>query len=507
MAALCAACSRSRNARESVQRVAILPFENLSGDSALDWISAAGPKIVTDQLLGGGESVPAIVPIQVSALRDAYASGVTQLVHGYFEKRRASNKEDQLHFEFVVEDAQTHKALHTGAGDGEMLPALDRLAKQIDAGAHAFSSANPQAVAAWGRGEYENAVNLDPDFGAAWLSWVQARAAAAGNQGANQEAKQQAIEIVARALGQTSLQSPVDRAQLEYDSATLRQDETGQQQALTALARLMPHDLGLLRRLATQEMNSRRFSEAAQYYAAVLQEDPDDIEMWNQLGYAQAFVGDLASALKSFERYGRDPAHTANSFDSRGEASFLNGKFAEAEKYFLEAHANGSALLGGGDLLKAAYAHWLQGDLPGADQLFVRYLTFRTEQKDALVPWRQAVWEYSTGRSEAAIARLSPVTSSVAEPAANVARAQIAIWKDPSKLPQDPAALKQAYERTPPAADGITRVLYAAALSKGGRKDEARKLLTLWPLPGLEGDPLLQSFVFPKYLELKRELK
>ena len=36
---------------------------------------------------------------------------------------------------------------------------------------------------------------------------------------------------------------------------------------------------------------------------------------------------------------------------------------------------------------------------------------------------------------------------------------------------------------------------------------EARKLLELWPLPGLEGDPLLQSFLFPKYLELKRELK
>jgi hypothetical protein len=31
--------------------------------------------------------------------------------------------------------------------------------------------------------------------------------------------------------------------------------------------------------------------------------------------------------------------------------------------------------------------------------------------------------------------------------------------------------------------------------------------LALWPLPGAESDPLLQSFVFPKYLELKQELK
>jgi hypothetical protein len=95
----------------------------------------------------------------------------------------------------------------------------------------------------------------------------------------------------------------------------------------------------------------------------------------------------------------------------------------------------------------------------------------------------------------------------VTGPAAGVAGAQLALWKDPSKLPQDPAALKQAYDRTPPTADGLPRVLYAAALMHAGQKDEARKLIALWPLPGAETDPLLQSFVFPKYLELKQELR
>lgn len=160
-------------------------------------------------------------------------------------------------------------------------------------------------------------------------------------------------------------------------------------------------------------------------------------------------------------------------------------------------------MLNGADLLKAAYSHWLEGDLPGADKVFSQYIAFRTGQKDHLIPWRQAVWEYSTGRTGAAIARLSNVTG----PAANLANAQLAPWKDPSKLPHDLAALKQSYERTPPAADGIPRVFYAAALAEAGQKDEARKLIALWPLPGQENDPLIQSFVFPKYLELKRELK
>ena len=266
----------------------------------------------------------------------------------------------------------------------------------------------------------------------------------------------------------------------------------------------MPHDSALLRQLAAQSMNARRFSEAVQYYQAVLREEPDDIDSWNLLGYAQAFAGDVESARKSLDTYGRDPAHAANALDSLGEAYFLNGRFAEAEKYFVEAHSKNSALLGGGDLLKAAYARWLQGDLPGADQQFSRYLAFRVQQKDPLIPWRQAVWEYSTGRAEAAVARLSNVS---AGPAADLARTQLAVWKDPSRLPHDPVALKQAFDRTPPPLDGITRVLYAAALAQAGQKDEARKLLALWPLPGLEGDPMLQSFLYPKYLELKRELK
>jgi tetratricopeptide (TPR) repeat protein len=388
VAAVCAGCSRPDS--PSVQRVALLPFENLSGDASLDWIASAGPRIVNDELLGGAAHS---VPAHVGALRDTYAFGATQLVHGYAEKRRQG-----LHFEFVIEDAKTHKALQTLASDGDPLPALDRLAKQIDSAAHAFSSTNPQAIAAWASGEYEKAVTLDPGFGAAWSSWLQARLAAGD--------KQQASDIAARALGQSSLRSPVDRAQLEFDSATLRQDAPAQERALTALAQLMPHDLGLLSQLAAREMSTRRFSDAVRYYQAIVQEAPDNIEMWNQLGYAQVYSGDLESAQKSFERYGQDPAHAANALDSQGEAYFLNGKFADAEKKFLEAHAKSSTLLGGVDLLKAAYSRWLQGDLPGADKLFLQYLTFRTQQKDALVPWRQAAWEYSAPRLRSLVCRM-----------------------------------------------------------------------------------------------------
>ena len=249
--ALNAACSRTRN---PVERVAFLPFENLSGDQSLDWIATVGPRIVTDQLLG---NAPATVPIQAGAIRDAYATSATKLVHGYFEKRRQS-----LHFEFVVEDSQTHKTLQTVAGDGDALPVYARLAKEIDAGAHEFSTSNADAVAAWGQGDFEKAVQLDPDFGAAWLAWADARSAAG-------DAKQ-AAEIVQRALGQPALKSPVDRARLELASAALRHDDLARQRAVAALAKFMPNDAALLRQLANQEMNARQFSQAAQFYQDVL---------------------------------------------------------------------------------------------------------------------------------------------------------------------------------------------------------------------------------------------
>ena len=122
VAAVCGACSRSRNT--AVERVAFLPIENLTGDAALDWISSAGPTIVNDELLGGAANA---VPVPVGTVGDAYASGATQLVHGYVEKRRGPNSKEGVHFEFVVEDAQTHKTLQTLASDGDPLPSLDEL--------------------------------------------------------------------------------------------------------------------------------------------------------------------------------------------------------------------------------------------------------------------------------------------------------------------------------------------------------------------------------------------
>jgi len=185
-----------------------------------------------------------------------------------------------------------------------------------------------------------------------------------------------------------------------------------------------------------------------------------------------------------------------------GEACFMNGQFTEAAGYFLLAHQTNSAMQEGGDLLKAAYAQWLAGDLRKADATYLSYLKFRAGLHDPLVPFREATWLYATGRSDQAKAKLRDAPG----PAAQLAQRQLAVWQTAAAHPNDTAALENLYYRTSPANDGQVRTFYAEALADSGRKEQARTLIGRWPLPETGGDPLLQSLVFPRFMELRRSL-
>ncbi len=279
---------------------------------------------------------------------------------------------------------------------------------------------------------------------------------------------------------------------------------------MEAMLRLMPSDTTLLAALAAIEMNARHFREAAGHYRELLQLEPTNPGVMNSLGYAQGLAGDLDGARKTFDEYGQQPGQKANSLDSLGEVYFMHGKFAEAEKYFLDAHQSNPALAAGGDLLKAAYSHWLarpadQADVKGSDALMARYLDFRRNQKDPLVAWREASWLYATGlyskaRRDQAFAKLAAV------PNPQLVAQQTDIWTGKFQLPHDVESLKARFDNTAPASDAQLRVLYASALIAAGKRDEARPLLELWPMPWTPGDILLESWVLPKFIELRASL-
>jgi tetratricopeptide (TPR) repeat protein len=233
------------------------------------------------------------------------------------------------------------------------------------------------------------------------------------------------------------------------------------------------------------------------------------VEARNLLGYALGFAGDLEGARQAFTAYGKLPNQAANSLDSLGEVYFANGKFGEAEQSFRSANKANPGFLAGLDLWKAAYGQWLGGNLQGADQTMKEFLISRVKQHDALTTWREAVWLYSTGRETQAESSLALALRD--EPGTKETQSlmekQLEVWKNPSALPHDPAVLKPLYEHTSPAQDGLVRTFYARALVEAGRKDEARKLVALWPLPESGGDPLYQAFLFPKFMEVRKSLQ
>lgn len=481
-ALLMAACSR--DPAPSVDRIAVLPFENLSGDPSLDWVAPAAATIVASDMAGASK----IVPVRANDTSEGYLAGADRFVHGYF-----TGKPGDLRFRIEVENASTHTMTGYISESGNFLPAMNAVAKRIDPSARDFSTSNNEAAEAWGRGDGERAVSLDPGFGDAWLAWIESLM----QKGQNADA----MSVADRALAQSGLRTDLSRARIEVLSARLKKNPAAREQAMLKLAKMVPFDTSLLANLAEIEMNAHNFSSAAEQYRKILALNPSDGGVLNSLGYAEGFAGDLDAAQKTFEQYGREAGQRPNSLDSLGEMFFANGKFSQAEKYFLDAHQLAPSFLGGADLLKAAYAHWLAGnDVPGADAIMARYLEFRGSQHDPAVAWREAVWDYATGRRDLALEKLK-----AAPPA--LAQRQEALWQSPIQIHDDLDSLRERYEETPPSSDGEVRVFYAAALVAAGHKDEARKLLTRWPLPTeTGGGPMLESLVYPKFLELRKSV-
>jgi len=468
---LLSACTRGP---QTPPRYALLPFDNLTGDQSLDWIARTAPRIVAAEVAGTAR--PA------ATVGEAYLARATRFVHGYF-----TGSPSALHLTVEVEDSATHKMVETEQFDGPLLASITALSKRLDAAPKPFGSDNEAAIEAWGRGEFEKAVTIDPAFGTAWLGWMETLARSGDVAGA--------IAVSGRAMDHP-MKSDIDGLRIELARATLQKDSHAEHEALRKLTAHVA-DPELLANLGQLEVRAREFALAEGDYKKILEVEPESGEALNLLGYVYAFQGKMADAEATFARYGKVPGQEPNSFDSLGEAYFMNGKFAEAEKAFLKAHELNAAMIAGGDLRKAAYAHWLAGDLPGADKVFARYLDFRAKLKDPSLEWQHASWEYSTGRKEQAVARLQKSPSPQS-------KLQLQVWQSPMHPNAD--QLKQAYESTAPVADGFYRTFYAEELLRQGQKDEAKKLAARWPLPDSAGEPVLQSLVFPKYVELRRIL-
>ncbi len=482
-----AGCNR-KAAAPQFERLAILRFENLTGDPSSDWIGRALPDLISLELAGAPGlyalsssrihsmeraagarrvSVPGI-----SAERDlALAAGANRLAYGEYSMRGG-----KLEIHVSIEDPRTGKvepAYSASGPAGDLGGIATVLARNFWPGASGY----PGAAAVWrayvaaletndapeAERELANALAADPNFAPAYRLLADVRVRAQDRAGA--------AAAIDKALA-ASL-PPIEKARAQRTAAELRGDRAGLRASVAALAGLMPSDPDLWRESGEFAMTVHAYPEAIHAFQKGLDIEPDNIVALNQLGYAFAWAGDVAGAEGALRRYQALRPNEPNPLDSLGDAYLINGRLREAEAQYLQAAQKQPHFLSDGDLLKVAMARLMTGDVAGADALARKYVEARIADKDPAAPYRAAEWAWTSGRRKDACRQLESFAASVEntplrELAAR-AYAELATWK---RLLGDRAgatvAAGKAVALAGPASSGIAAVARFLTEDEGG---------------------------------------
>lgn len=498
---LLVSCSRAGARREAIERIAILPFENLTDSTDLDWISRLSAAILAYDLTGPR----GIHPVRAESIINARLSRPSRTVDGYFESEHGV-----LAFHATV----ANRTFVVSAPPDDVVAAMNRLAKEISPDARSLTGCNAASERLYGevlegRGSFDSVAHSASGCAPLYLQWSEALLARAD--------REDAARACTTALALPRLDA-IDRAQFQFLCALANGDSAARLPALEKLAALLPSDPDLLRNVGELQLADRKFQAAADSLAAATRADPDDTAAWNELGYARAGNHDLRGAMQALQQYQKLlPADNPNGLDSLGEVSFFLGEFTAAEQYFLDANQKNANALGGRELLKAAEARMMTGDLAGADRIFAR--------QPRLTELDRALWEFITGRRKQAIARLQAVQRN---PAVSL---QLEVWNAQTGAGPVPAGgndslsravtpllsgqfreavalLEPLYRATTPSEGGQIRTLLAWAYARSGQPQAAAKLLDLYPIPlasSGSGNAMLASLVFPRFVQLRGE--
>jgi Flp pilus assembly protein TadD len=537
-------CGRNR----PVERLAVAPFENLSSDSRLNWAGRALAAALVYDLTPS----PELHAQMVDSISGAYSARASRILEGYFSERNG-----RLDVVATLEVLGRTKVvasyeLSEPAGEG-MAPLVNQLAKRLSRAARPLGTDKPEAFRAYGEalewsdrqtmlGDIESATVADAHFVAAYL--LRARTLLGAGE------RETGLKVLAAARG--AHPDAIDAAEIEYLSASVSGDVEARGRALEKLTLVCPADAGRFKELAQLRLSQRKFQEAVRSYERAARLDAEEPETWNELGYAYAFTRDLSGARRALQRYqGLLAPPGTNALDSLGEVSFFLGDFGAATKYFVEARDRNPAR-GAEELVKAAEARLMAGDVPAADAVLQREAGGRLSLGKAL-SYEQAQWEFLIGRRKSGMARLEKLIPTLEGEDLAFSLCQLALWKletgsgkeaveliaKAEALARSPRTrslsamcrviatkpetgsgsgvadayallfarkyaeavplLEAIYRETNPAVDGQIRTLLAWAYVETGRVAEARKLVQIYPIPLSSGDPVFASLVFPRF--------
>jgi len=109
--------------------------------------------------------------------------------------------------------------------------------------------------------------------------------------------------------------------------------------------------------LAELYHNWHNYYQAKFYYENVLEIDPKHKVTYNKLGYIYANIGDFSKAISLLNKYKALAADEPNPYDSLGEIYLLFGEFEDAEKHFKQALKINKDFLHSQEYLAHVYFH------------------------------------------------------------------------------------------------------------------------------------------------------
>jgi Flp pilus assembly protein TadD len=499
-----------------VERLAVMPLENLSSDPQWNWYSRASSAVLEYDLAGSKN----IFAKTVDSLSAAQSMQASRVLEGYFFERNG-----RIGIRATLEDLRTTRAVEhleiEGPVGGGWLPLANELARRLSSGARRFGTNHENAFRFYGEAleasnaedterALESAMQADPGFAASYLD--QARLLAATG------ARDRALQVIQAGERGTQLDS-IDRADLQYVAAAASGDANARIQAVETLTQVTPANATPFADLGAAQFARRNFQEAVRNYQAATVLNPDDPRTWNELGYALAWTRNLNGARQAIQEYEKLAPDDANALDSLGEVSFYLGDFESAAKYFQQAAQKSPA-----ELVKAAEARLMTGDLQQANALFAKYVG---PVKGGRAAYQMAQWEFLTGRRMEAIEAVEKLVGALDGESQKLACSQLAVWGLETGSSNAPPCgdvsdllrlllagkfrdalpgLEEGFQKANPSNDGQIRVLLAWALVETGSIDRAAKLIELCPLPLSSGEPILASLIFPRYFALRAEV-
>jgi serine/threonine protein kinase/Flp pilus assembly protein TadD len=382
--------------------IAVISFENQTGDKAYDYLQKAIPNLLITSLEQTGE----LYVVTWERMRDLLEQmgrkdeetidrnsgfqlcrreGVESIVLGSFIKA-----ENVFATDVKVLDVETKRLLKSASSKGIGVDSIlntqiDELSKEITEGVglarekiesikEPISDVTTSSMEAYryfmqgmenvhkfyyedAVGFFEKAVELDPTFALAYerlassYSWL-------GNYGARDEA-------IKKAKAFSPKTTDKERFYIEATYASyIERDREKRLSIILQAAEKYPKEKYFHLWLGTIYRSDGKYDKALEEYNKVLELDPNYGEVYNELGYLYADMRNFEKSIEHFKKYVSLNPGDANPLDSMAEAYFLMGRLDEAiakYKEALEVKPDFS-----GVSLKIGYIYALKEDYPEA---------------------------------------------------------------------------------------------------------------------------------------------